>query len=48
MRLDGVEIEVSFSRYQAPTVVEALNLPSLPPPWQIYFCEDFLPSAPTL
>jgi hypothetical protein len=47
MRLDGVEIKVSFSRDQTPTAVRALNLPPPPPLWQIYFCEDVNPGAPT-
>jgi hypothetical protein len=47
MRLDGVEIKVSFGRDQTPTAVKALNLPPPPRPWQIYFCEDVNPGAPT-
>ena len=47
MRLDGVEIKVSFSHDQTPTAVTALNLPSPPPPWQIYFCEDVNPGIST-
>jgi hypothetical protein len=47
MRLDGVEIKVSFSRDQTPTAVQALNLPSPPPPWRIYFCEDVNPGTPS-
>jgi hypothetical protein len=45
MRLDGVEIKVSFSRDQTPTALEALSLPTQPSPWQIYFCEDVNPGA---
>ncbi len=47
VRLDGVEIKVSFSRDQTPAAVRALKLPSPPPLWQIYFCEDVNPGAPT-
>src|SRR5688500_5865492 len=47
MRLDGVEIKVSFSRDQTSAAVKALDLPSSPPPWQIYFCEDVNPGTPT-
>ena len=46
MRLDGVEIKVSFSRDQTPMAVKKLKLPSPPTPWQIYFCEDVNPGAP--
>jgi hypothetical protein len=46
VRLDGVEIKVSFSRHQTPTAVKELELPSPPRPWQIYFCEDVNPGAP--
>lgn len=46
MRVDGVEIKVSFRRDETPTAVQALNLPDRPRSWQIYFCEDVNPGAP--
>ena len=45
MRLDGVEIKVSFSRDQTQTAVDKLKLPAPPPPWQIYFVEDVSPGT---
>jgi hypothetical protein len=46
MRLDGVEIKVSFSHEQTPRAVKELDLPSRPDSWQIHFCEDVNPGAP--
>ena len=46
MRLDGVEIKVSFSREQTAEAVAQLDLPIRPDSWQIHFCEDLNPAAP--
>ena len=45
MRLDGVEIKVSFSRDQTANAVERLSLPPRPDHWQINFCEDVNPGV---
>jgi hypothetical protein len=46
MRLDGVEIKVSFSREQTAKAVAEFDLPSRPDSWRIHFCEDLNPAAP--
>jgi hypothetical protein len=52
MRLDGVEIKVSFGSDQTGSAMQALSLPSSQPRWQIFFCEDVnpgvLPGTPLL
>jgi len=40
MRLDDVEIKISFSQHETSTAVSALQLPPRTNPWKIYFCED--------
>jgi hypothetical protein len=52
MRLDGVEIKVSFGSDQTGSAMRALSLSSSQPRWQIFFCEDVnpgvLPGTPLL
>ena len=45
MRLDGMEIKVSFADKQTLKAVKKLELPDPPAAWQIYFCEDVSPGA---
>lgn len=45
MRLDGVEIKVSFGREQTELAMQALKLPAGRPRWQIFFCEDVNPGV---
>lgn len=48
MRVDSVELKVSFSPDQTPVALAALGDlgATPPPPWQIYFCEDINRGAP--
>lgn len=46
MRLDRVEIKVSFDRETTSDAVEALGLPSRSEPWQVHFCEDVTVGTP--
>jgi hypothetical protein len=45
MRLDGVEIKVSFGPDQTDPAMQALGLPLDQPRWQIFFCEDVNPGV---
>lgn len=45
MRLDGVEIKVSFGSDQTDRAVQALRLPLDQPRWQVFFCEDVNPGV---
>jgi hypothetical protein len=47
MRLDDVEIKISFTREQTPRAVQELALPARPDSWQIHFCEDVTPTVPS-
>lgn len=40
MRIDDVEIKVTFAKGQVEDAIRALELPAGHQPWQIYFCED--------
>lgn len=46
MRLDDVEIKVTFGREQTEAAVHELQLPAGLSNWQIYFCEDVNAGAP--
>ncbi len=46
MRLDEVEIKISFSPGATERSIEELDLPRQTDGWKIYFCEDVNPGAP--
>ena len=46
MRLDRVEIKVSFDRETTSDAVEALGLRARSDPWQVHFCEDVTVGTP--